>query len=183
MTVPSQAVRSCRSSPQSKALSTTTPRGVSGAESRSSGSGVGWPSASTSMADLQRGRVDRSGHTLSVRVEQQLGRVEAMPVRRRPRARDAVAVVLAGSDVGQVGVPDIVRALRQTDAPLASVAVEQDQLDARGVLAEEGEVGALPVPGRPQRIRRAAPDAHGHATKRSIASSGSQVQSGRKFAS
>ncbi len=136
-----------------------------------------------SVADLQRGRVDRAGHAPRVRVEQQLGRVEPMPVRRRPRAGDAVAVVLAGPDVGQVGVPHVVRTLRQGDAPLASVAVEQGQLDARGVLAEEGEVGALPVPGRPQRIRCAAPDAHGQATMRSIASSGSQVQSGRKFAS
>ena len=52
---------------------------------------------------------------LGVRVEHDLVGIEAVPAGGLVRPVDAVAVELAGQDVGQVGVPDLVGVLLQRD--------------------------------------------------------------------
>jgi hypothetical protein len=104
------------------------------------------------------GPVDGSG----VRVEQQFGGVEAMPLAGLPRTGDAVAVPLSRTDLRQIDVPDVIRVLNQGDARrLGELGpVEQAQLHAGGVLGEEGEVDAGAVPGRAERIRLAGLGLH-----------------------
>ncbi len=102
------------------------------------------------------GAVDR----LRVRVEQQLVRVAAQPVRRVVRAVHAVAVALARLDAGQERVPDEPVDLGQLEPRLVPVGREQAQLDAFGDLAEQREIGARTVVGRTERICRARPDLH-----------------------
>ena len=65
-------------------------------------------------------------------IEQQLGRVAALPFGRRPRSMHAIAVALAGPDVGKVAVPAVAVHLRQVDVRLAALVVEQAQLDPFG---------------------------------------------------
>jgi hypothetical protein len=107
--------------------------------------------------------LDAAGHRLRVRVEEQLVRVEAMPLLGRPGPVHAVAVELPGAYVGQARVPDVVGALDELD-PLGRLlgvrAVEEAELDPCGVAGEQREVHAFPVPGRTERIRRARPDPH-----------------------
>ena len=111
---------------------------------------------------------------LRVRVDQQLVRVEAVAGARVVGAVDAVAVALPGTDAGQVHVPVERRALADLDPLLDVLVVEQAQLDALGVLGEQREVGALPVPGRTQRERPARPDVshRGHVSRTSAPDSG-----------
>jgi len=68
-------------------------------------------------------------------------------------------------------------------ALLAAIDVEEAEVDRVGVLAEDGEVHPGAVPGGTEGIGRSAPDAQVHAAIRSSALIGSQVQSGRLFAS
>ena len=108
----------------------------------------------------------RAVDRLGVRIDQQLGRIEAVARRRLPGAMHAIAVELAGPDLGQVGVPDLVGALDEADAgrlPMGLAALEQAQLHRRRVLAEQGEVDAGSVPGGAERVGapRARPH-HGH---------------------
>ena len=93
-------------------------------------------------------------------IDEQFVRVEAQPFARRIAAVDAVAVQLARPDALQVGVPHVARLLGQRDAGglFAVDVVEQAQLDAGGVLGEDGEVGALAIPGRAQRVGATGPD-------------------------
>ncbi len=58
-------------------------------------------------------------------------------------------------------MPDLVRLLAHPHARLGLVrlGIVEAQLDALGVLGEEREVHALPVPGRAKRIRTAWPNA------------------------
>ena len=97
--------------------------------------------------------VDRLG----VRVEQQLGRVAALPGGRVVGPVHPVAVALAGADAGQVAVPDEPVHLAQVDPALVAVVVEQAQLDPLGYLGEQREVGPGPVIGGPERIAVARP--------------------------
>ena len=117
----------------------------------------------------QDGPLDR----LRVGIDQQLVRVEAVPAGGVPRAVHPERVALPGADAREVPVPVEGGPLRQVDARLAVLAVEQAELDAGGVLAEQREVGAGAVPGgaegkgppRPHRHRATAPD---HAGRRSV---------------
>src|SRR5206468_3771351 len=104
---------------------------------------------------------DRALDRLGVGIDQQLGRVEAMALIGRVRAVDAVAVALAGPDAGQVAVPVEGGALSDLGAFLG-VALEQAQLDALGVLAEQREVRPLAVPRRAERERAAGPHLAAH---------------------
>jgi hypothetical protein len=56
-------------------------------------------------------------------------------------------------------VPHVERAPGNRDAGLDSGRVEETQLDAGCVLAEESEVDAAPVPGRAKRVEVAGLDA------------------------
>jgi hypothetical protein len=97
---------------------------------------------------------------LGVGVEQQLGRVAAVPLGRLVGPVDAEAVALARPDPGQVRVPDERVALGDLHPRLLAVGVEQAQLDAVGDLGEKREVGAGTVVRRAQRVRTSGPDLH-----------------------
>ncbi len=96
-------------------------------------------------------------------IEQQLVGVEAMPGLGLVGAVDAVAVELAGADIGHIAVEDLVGIFGQRDPLdlLLAVVVEQAELDLGGVGGEDREIGALAVPaaprgwGRPSSIREA----------------------------
>src|SRR5688572_6807029 len=57
--------------------------------------------------------IDTAGQSPRIRVDEELGRVEAMSGLRLPRAVDAIAVALAGTNARQVAVPDVGRHLAQ----------------------------------------------------------------------
>src|SRR5438094_264574 len=86
-----------------------------------------------------------------------------MALGRFVRAVHAIAIELPGPDVGEITVPNEVRALAHLDALRFERVVgllEQAQLDGFGVLGEEGEVHSLPVPRGPLRIGAARPHPH-----------------------
>ena len=131
--------RGGRSLPQSKNGSLTTARGTCGALSV----GVRLVGVVEVVGEAGRVPVDVAVDRLGVRVEQQLGRVAPQALGRVPRAVDAVAVALAGADVGQVGVPAVavdLGAARSAPRPcaLARRVAEQAQLDALGDAARTG---------------------------------------------
>ena len=72
-------------------------------------------------------------------------------------AGDPENVAGAGAQVGQVGVPDVERALDQRDAQLGVVVVEHRELDPLGVLRPERDVGSHAVPAHAERMRLAGP--------------------------
>ncbi len=87
-----------------------------------------------------------------IRVEQQLAGVAAPASGRVPGAMDTVAVALARADAWQVAVPGEAGHLRQVHAGLTTGVVEEAQLDAFGDTGEDGEVGAVVVRGRAERV-------------------------------
>ena len=96
--------------------------------------------------------LDLAGQGLGVRVDQELVGVEAVPGIGRKGAVHTIAVELTGPHVRQIAVPDFLRHLRQGDAMhLLAVGVEQAELDLAGSGREQGEIGALAVPGGTQR--------------------------------
>ncbi len=103
---------------------------------------------------------DVADRGLGVGVEQELGRVAAQPLRGVVGAVDAVAVALAGLQVGQVAVPHERVDLEHRDPGLLARVVEEAQLDLLGDLAEDREVGADPVERRAQRVGATGPDLH-----------------------
>ena len=105
--------------------------------------------------------VDGALDRLRIRVDQELVRVEAVPLLGRPAPVDAVAIALPRPDPRQVAVPVERRALRELVAGLTVRLVEEAELDLVGVLGEEREVRALPVPLRSEWERLAWPDPHG----------------------
>ena len=116
----------------------------------------------------EAGRVPRdlAVDGLGVGVEEQLGRVAPQALGRLPRAVDPVAVALARTDVGEVGVPAVAVDLGQRDAHLGQRlarlddggdVLEQAELDALGGAAEQREVRARPVVHGAQRVRAADP--------------------------
>ena len=160
MTVSVHGVPSRRSPSQSKPGSTTNPLGIAVGVVLVVGLEVGDVGV---VGDVgQRARLvpqDLALDRLRVRVDEQLAGVEAVALLGLVRAVDAVAVALAGADAGQVAVPVVGRALDHLDARLDVLgAVEQAQLDALGVLAEEAEVRPAAVPRRAERERAAGPD-------------------------
>ena len=85
------------------------------------------------------------------------------PLRRLVRAMHAVAVKLAGNDVGKVAVPDLCCLLGERDGRrfLRVVGpIEQAELDLRRILREETEIDTRSVPRGSQGIWSSRPDAH-----------------------
>ena len=97
---------------------------------------------------------------LRVRIDQELRRIAALPVRGVPRAVHAVAVPLSRHDRGQVAVPDEAGRLREVHAHLVVVVVEEAQLDPFGDLGEHGERRSLTVERGAERVRIARPHVH-----------------------
>ena len=91
-----------------------------------------------------------------------LAGLQQLPVRRRPGAMDAKAVALVRADVREVAVPAERRDLRQREARLLALGVEEAELDAFRHLREDGEVGAGAVVGGPQRVHLPRPYPHPH---------------------
>jgi len=73
------------------------------------------PAARVGVA-LQRVERERAVQRAGVGVEQQLGRVEALALVRRPAAVRAQPVALAGAQVGDEAVEDVAGARGQGDA-------------------------------------------------------------------
>ena len=90
---------------------------------------VGYSGVTRSARDVGEGVRSLPAHAtfdrLRVRIDQQLGGVEAVPALGRVRAVDAAAVALPGPDSRQVAVPVEGGALRQRVALLAIVVVEE----------------------------------------------------------
>ena len=101
--------------------------------------------------------VDLALDGLGVGVQQQLGRVAALALLRRPRPMHPVAIALPGRHRRQIGVPAESVDLLQADPPLATVVVEQAELDSLGDLGEQREIRARAVVGGAQRIRATRP--------------------------
>ena len=117
--------------------------------------------AAVVKAVVQIARDELSGELLCVRIQEQLVGIEAMALLGLVRTMDAVAVVLAGADIGQIAVPDVIRPFRQRHTlALATTGVEQAELDLLRMRGEQREVGAAAVEGRPERIRHAGRNAH-----------------------
>ena len=92
-----------------------------------------------------------------VRVEQQLVRVETMPLVGVIGPVRAIAVDRPRPEVGHVAVPDLVPVLGQLDARRLRLArrIEQAQLDLGGVRGEQREIDPFTVPEGPLRVREA----------------------------
>jgi hypothetical protein len=103
--------------------------------------------------------VDLAVDRLRVGVDEELARVEPVAGGRLVGAVHAIAVALARADAGQVDVPGQRGVLHHRDALLLARLVEQAELDALGVLAEQREVRAATVPGRAEGSRIAGPGA------------------------
>src|SRR5215210_9258878 len=79
---------------------------------------------------------------------------------RLPRAIDPIAVALAGTDTGEIAMPDVGRHLAQRHALLVLPGIiEQAELDLGCVLAEQREVRSDAVPRRAEREPRSGADA------------------------
>lgn len=74
---------------------------------------------------------------------------------------DAIAVELAGTESGEVGMPDEVAAFDHFVADgfgAAVFAVEQAEFDALRIFGKKGEVDTLSIPGSAQRVGFAGPN-------------------------
>ena len=91
-----------------------------------------------------------------VRIEQQLVRVEAMPLLGLVGAVHAIPVDEARHSAFEIAVPGLVRVFRQHDALELALAagVEKAQLDGRCVGREQREVDAVAVPCRAAQVRQ-----------------------------
>ena len=114
---------------------------------------------------------------VSAGIEQQLGRVKAVSLRRIPGAMHPVAVAQARPDGSQPAVPDVAAARREIEALLVALLVEHAQLHPLRVGGEEGEVHPLAVIAGAQRRRLACREV-GHCASRTsqIVASGGRVR-------
>ena len=106
---------------------------------------------------IQRiGPADAAGQPPRVRIDQQLVRVESVPLLGLVRAPDAVAVKLAQAGVGQVAVPDLVGTLGQRQPLGLALAggIEQAQFDFFRMCGKHREIDPQSIPGGAQRVRR-----------------------------
>src|SRR5579862_5528311 len=94
-----------------------------------------------------------------VGIEEKLIRIEAMAFGRIVGTKDTISVNESRPGLRQIAVPDLVGLLFQADAVQfsASGLIEQAQLHGFSVFREQGEVNALAVPIRSERIRTARP--------------------------
>ena len=162
MTVLCQGVRGGRSSPQVNAGSMTI----------ASGADVGVVAIverkillriANPIAEHRVGPRQVAADGLGIRIEEELVGIEAMALLGHVRPVHAIAVELAGRDVGQIAVPDLIGVFRHQDAmrrPRLPTWSEQTEFHARCMLGEEGEVDPAAVPRRPQRIGSPRPYSH-----------------------
>src|SRR5262245_18404983 len=116
-----------------------------------------------------------SGDGLSVRVREQLVRIEAVTVFWGIRTVCPITVELRWACVWQVHMPNMVGLLRQgnaIDLLILIRAIKESEIDARCIFREEGQVDSIPIPGGTEGIRLSRPDVH----KSSVQSSSFQVQ-------
>ena len=78
-------------------------------------------------------------------IDQQLGRVKAVPLRRVPGTMYPIAVAQARPGGGQPAVPDVAAARREIEALLVALLVEYAQLHPLRMGGEEGEIHPLAV--------------------------------------
>ncbi len=113
------------------------------------------------VAEHLRAPVDVTLDRLGVGIEHQLGGVEAVAPLGVVGTVHPVAVALPRLQRGDVAVPHVARFLGQLDERLVAVVVEQAQLDALGVLREQGEIDPRAIPCRAERVRGSGPEFHG----------------------
>ncbi len=104
--------------------------------------------------------LDVAGDGLGVGIEEEFVGVETQALFGLVRALDAVAVELAGLQLGEEAVPDVVGAFGEPDAVRLGPPeiVEEAQLDAGGVFGKEREVDAVAAPRRAERVGLALPE-------------------------
>src|SRR4051812_44126866 len=107
-------------------------------------------------------RDERTCERLCVGIEQQLVGIEAMAMLRLIGTMNAVAVLCAWTDIGEIAVPDIVGALRQADSlQFAAIAgIEQAQFDLLRICRKDRKIRADAVEGRSKRSRRPGRNVH-----------------------
>ena len=93
-----------------------------------------------------------------VRIEQQLGGIEAPPVGRIPRPIGAEAVLLADRTPGDRAVPNAEGVFRQPVLGLFAVLVEETDPDRGGLGGGDGEVRGLGRPDGPALLVTSGPD-------------------------
>jgi hypothetical protein len=103
--------------------------------------------------------IDTAKERFGIRIDQDLVRVEPVPVVRPVRTIDPIPIRLAGLDSREVAVPDVRRLLGQPDPVSLGPAIlrEQTEKDLLRVLGEDREVGPLTVPGRAEWIGSPGP--------------------------
>ena len=121
------------------------------------GANEGAVSASTPLRVVQ---LERTIKRPRVRVHEQLGMIESMPLVRCPGPVRAQSVARARLNTAHEAVEDRPCALRERNALDLAVAggIEEAEIDARRVLREDGDVGAICRQPHPERCR--APGAH-----------------------
>src|SRR5207244_10758748 len=114
------------------------------------------------IAKMQVAWDERPRELFCIRIQKQLVGSEAMALVGLVGTVHAIAVELSRPDVGQMDMPDVVRALRQdeTCALALSRFVEQAKLDLLGMRGEQREVGPTAFRGGSERIRRSRGHAH-----------------------
>src|SRR5689334_9173710 len=107
--------------------------------------------------------LQRASDGAGVRVEEELGRVEAVALIRVIRAMHAISIQLTGPHVREIAVPDLIGAIANLNVlGLRGVvgATEQAQLYTRRALREEREVDTHAVPRCSEGVRLSTPNAH-----------------------
>ena len=96
-----------------------------------------------------------------VRIDQQLGGVESLPVAGIVRAVRTQPVTGAGTDIGDEAVEHVAAAFGQCDALDLRLPgpVEQAKLDGRGVRGVHGDIGAAGNEREAERLGRSGTDA------------------------
>src|SRR5882757_5929691 len=94
-------------------------------------------------------RDQRTCERLRIGIEQQFVGIEAMAMLRLIGAMNAIAVLCAWADIGEIAVPDIVGALRQADSlQLTAVAgIEQAQFDLLRICRKDRKICSDAVEG------------------------------------
>src|ERR1700693_1977249 len=107
------------------------------------------------------GPIDFACDRFGIRIEQQLGTVEAHPVLGIVRTVDAVTVKLSRFYIRQENVPDLIGVFGHWDPHvfLGRIhAVEETKINRGRGLGKYGEVNAIPQPGGAERIRITKPN-------------------------
>src|SRR5207244_10282984 len=94
------------------------------------------------------GPIDRSRNRLRIGIEQELGRVESVPLLRLIRPMDAVAITLSGTYLRQVYMPDVIGTFLDSNPVSFLIGVrfvKQTQLHRRGIFRKQREVHSLAV--------------------------------------